>query len=394
MMKRILSAAILFLIAIQVFSKPAKYHKKKSHRIYKSHYHRVPSDSGVPDSVYVNRLSALPFQFDMTYNPMVRKFIEFYTVHYKRKLQQVVGLGEIYFPLMDSIFRSYHVPEELKYVTIIESSLNPLAISPYHTSGLWQFVAGTGKLYGLTINNYVDERLCVIKSTKAAAKYFKKLYDIYNDWTLALAAYNCGSGFVSKAIRITGKRDYQSVSRYLPAHTREYIPQFIGAAYACNYYKEHNIVPIPAPSPLLTDTVMITKQTHLQQVSRSLNISITVLRQLNPQYVRNIIPGTRENPYTLILPEGQKEKFASLSDSINQVSGIDHDKAVALSEKSAVCGRQRIIHRVKAGESIFHIASRYKVSVKSLRAWNHLSGKMVRKGQRIVVYVQGIGDRG
>jgi membrane-bound lytic murein transglycosylase D len=345
----------------------------------------------VPDSVYIKRLSALPFEFKMTYNPVVKRYIELYTVKIKDKLQVIIGLSDFYFPIIDEIFSAYHLPKELRYVSIIESALNPQAVSRTHAVGLWQFMKGTGKENGLTINNYVDARRGIVESTKAAARYLTFLYSIYHDWQLVLAAYNCGPGNVNKAIhRSGGKRDFWEIYKHLPRETRGYVPSFIGAAYALNYYQNHNIYPIPTMLPLASDTLLICKNLHLGQVSEVLGVPIDFLRKLNPQYLKDIIPANSKNINSLRIPCEQKSKFVELRDSIYAYRSSFYQTAVlnyqAYSPSTDIDIHGKVIHRVRSGESISLIAAKYRVSVKRIKEWNNISGDKIRQGQRLIVY--------
>ena len=234
------------------------------------------NDSSVPDfpdSVYIDRLKKIPTVVDLTYNSVVRRYIEVYTKEKRGSVGVMLGLSQYYFPLFDDIFDYYDIPNEMKYMSIIESALNPRAYSRTRAVGLWQFMFGTGRLYGLTVNSLVDDRRDPIKSTYAAARFVKDLYSIYNDWILVIAAYNCGPGNVNKAIRRSGgKRNYWDIYYYLPRETRGHVPAFIAATYVMNYYKEHNLKPVPISFPLASDTIIVRKDLHMAQVSEVLGI--------------------------------------------------------------------------------------------------------------------------
>jgi membrane-bound lytic murein transglycosylase D len=353
----------------------------------------------IPDSIYIKRLAALPFEFKMTYNPIVKRYIELYTVKIKDKLQVIIGLSDFYFPIIDEVFRAYHLPSELKYISIIESALNPIAVSRARAVGLWQFMKGTGKENGLTINNYIDQRRGLTESTEAAARYLKSLYNIYNDWQLVLAAYDCGPGNVNKAIRRSGgKRDFWEIYKYLPRETRGYVPEFIGASYAFNYYKKHNINPVPASFPLQTDTLTICRNLYFAQVSQVLGISNDVLRQINPQYLKDLIPASEKSPYSLRMPSEFKLRFVELQDSIYAIHVAVPKEEVQKKEvqkrgknhqpQTYISGNyERVTHHVRSGESIWIIAGQYKVTVLNIKEWNHLSGSTIQKGQKLIVYV-------
>lgn len=343
----------------------------------------------IPDSVYIKRLAALPFEFSMTYNPMVRQSIERYTIKIRSKLQVMMGHSEFYFPMFDEVLKTYQLPNELKYIAIIESALNPTIISRAHAVGLWQFMRGTGKENGLTINKYIDERKGITESTHAAALYLKKLYGIYNDWQLVLAAYNCGPGNVNKAIRRAGgKYNFWEIYHYLPRETRRYVPEFIGAAYAFCYYKEHNITPVPTILPMQTDTVLIDKQLHLGQVSAVMGIDITDLRKINPQYQKDLIPATKWRHYSLRMPSDQKLKFMAMKDSIYLYRNAYYQKKNQNQtfNKETTGNSGIITHKVRAGESLSVIAARYKVRVSEIKDWNNILGTKIKQGQKLLVY--------
>jgi len=349
----------------------------------------------IPDSIYIKRLSTLPFEFKMTYNPIVKSYIELYTVKIKDKLEIIIGLSDFYFPIFDEVLKAYQLPNELKYIPIIESALNPRAVSRAHAVGLWQFMRTTGKENGLAIGNSIDERRGLIESTRAAAKLLKKLYGMYHDWPLVLAAYNCGSGNVNKAIRRSGgKRDFWEIYKHLPRETRGYVPGYIGAAYAFNYYKEHNINPVPTVLPLQMDTILIHKNLHFMQIAEVLGVDIDVLRKLNAQYLKDIVPATTKKSYVLHIPLDQKMKFVQLKDSIyayhrtqykNEFERQNYQAAIVTSGNG-----QRVVHRVRSGESIWIIAGQYKVTVNSIKEWNNISGSgsKIRPGQKLIVYTR------
>ena len=348
----------------------------------------------IPDSVYQKRLSMLPFEFKMTYNPIVRQYIELYTCRIKDKLQIFIGLSDFYFPIIDEAFKANQLPNELKYISIIESALNPRAVSRCRAVGLWQFMKGTGKENGLMINNYIDQRRSIVESTNAAAKYLKTLHNTYNDWQLVLAAYNCGPGRVNKAIkRAKGKTDFWEIYKYLPRETRGYVPEFIGAAYAFNYFREHNIIPVPTNIPLQTDTINIYKELYFEQVSNVLGVSMDILRQINPQYLKDIIPANDKNQYSLRVPIDLKTKYYELKDSIYSCRTSFSEKNFQKINKSnqqilSSTGAGDIItHKVQSGESIWLIANHYNVKVNNIKEWNNLTGNTIKKGQELIVYL-------
>ena len=276
---------------------------------------------------------------------------------------------------------------------VIESALNPQAHSYMGAAGLWQFMPATGKRYGLEINSLVDERMDPVKSTEAACRFLKAMYDVFQDWNLVIAAYNCGSGNVSKAIhRAGGKRDFWSIYPYLPRETRSYLPIFIAANYAMNYSDEHGICPAPLEKIMLTDTIQTTRRLHLEQVSAKLDIPMDELRRLNPQYVRDILPGGTS--YALCLPSEKAGLFIEQQDSIyahkadqlinNRRAEIDMAKVTDISGAYRVNGVT--YYTIKNGDTLGGIAKKFRCSVKQLKAWNGLKNDNIRAGRKLKIY--------
>lgn len=266
--------------------------------------------------VYRERLQRLPYKMEMPYNPIVQKFIDRYTEELRNKVSYMLGAGNYYIPIFEAALDAYGLPLELKYLPVVESGLDPTAISHAGAAGLWQFMITTARRYDLKINSLVDERMDPYKASWAAAKYLKDLYDIYGDWNLVLAAYNAGPQQVSKAIRRTGgERDYWKIYPYLPNETRGYVPAFIAANYVMNYYCDHNIAPMKSRYPILTDTVLIDRTLHMQQVAELCKVDIEAVRALNPQYKTDIIPGLSALS-SLTLPQEAIGKFLDLRDSV------------------------------------------------------------------------------
>ena len=265
---------------------------------------------------YINRLLRLPTVMEMVHNEVVQKFIDRYSGRLRHSISYMLGASNFYIPIFEEALEAYQLPLELKYLPIIESALNPKAVSRAGASGLWQFMIGTGKQYGLQVNSLVDERRDPIKSSYAAARYLSDLYKIFGDWNLVIAAYNCGPENINKAIRRSnGNKDYWEIYPYLPKETRGYVPAFIAANYIMTYYSLHNICPMSTRLPAKTDTVMVNKNVHLEQVAEVIGINIDLLRSLNPMYRRDIIPGATE-PYALRLPLTEVGKFIDLQDSV------------------------------------------------------------------------------
>ncbi|MDR2791523.1 MAG: LysM peptidoglycan-binding domain-containing protein [Tannerellaceae bacterium] len=349
-----------------------------------------------PDSVYRRRLESLHQVIPMSYNETVRRYIDFYAGKRGELVRYMLGAANYYFPIIEPILERYGLPQELKYLPIVESALNPLAVSRVGAGGFWQFMLSTGKVYGLEINSLVDERCDPVKSTEAACRYFKDMYDMYGDWHLALASFNCGSGNLHKAIRRSGgKKDFWEIYPFLPRETRAYVPLFIAANYIMNYYESHNICPVKAGLPLATDTVMVTKMLHFEQVTDLLKVDIELIRMLNPQYRRDIVPGNI-HPSALRLPAVTAYSFVDIEDSIythrmEELLALCIPLNVLEANKSAV--REKIVHTAKAGENLHLIGNRYGVSARDIRRWNELSSNRVAAGKRLTLYVNNGGVR-
>ena len=265
---------------------------------------------------YIGRLMRLPNVMEMVYNEVVQKFIDRYSGRLRHSISYMLGASNFYIPIFEEALEAYQLPLELKYLPIIESALNPNAVSRAGAGGLWQFMIGTGKQYGLQVNSLVDERRDPVKASYAAARYLSDLYKIFGDWNLVIAAYNCGPENINKAIhRSNGEKDYWQIYPYLPKETRGYVPAFIAANYIMTYYSLHNICPMSTRLPAKTDTVMVNRNVHLQQVAEVVGINIDLLRSLNPMYRRDIIPGATEL-YALRLPLTEVSKFIELQDSV------------------------------------------------------------------------------
>lgn len=356
----------------------------------------LPHWGKLPDSVYQQRLRAIPSVVDLTFNSRVKSFIEMYTQKRRSQVELMLGLADYYFPIFENALAEQGLPLELKYMPVIESGLNPVATSRVGAQGLWQFMYGTAKAYGLQMNSFVDERWDPVKSSQAAVQYLKDLFEIYGDWHLVIAAYNCGPGNVNKAIRRTGgKRNYWDIYYHLPRETRGYVPAFIASIYVMNYHHAHRLTPLPTEFDVVIDTVWVEQNMHLKQISEILEISLLDLRRLNPQYRRNIIPGI-SGPYALSLPSEFALDFGALEDSIAQ-----HNKATYFSQanlnKSPSYSRYipdaptgnyvALTYRVKSGDNLGYIAEWYDVGLSKLRYWNNIYRSMIRVGQKLTVYV-------
>ena len=268
------------------------------------------------DEEYISRLSRLPNIMEMPYNQVVRKFIDRYATRLRRSVGFWLGASNFYMPIFEQALETYNMPLELRYLPVIESGLNPNAVSRVGATGLWQFMLATGKQYGLKVNSLVDERRDPIKASYAAARYLRDLYKIFGDWNLVIAAYNCGPENINRAIhRAGGERDYWKIYPYLPSETRGYVPAFIAANYIMNYYCEHNICPMRTQLPAKSDTVVVTRDVHLQQIAAVCNIPIEELRTLNPQYRRDLVNGSTE-PSTIRLTDASINTFIDNEDSV------------------------------------------------------------------------------
>lgn len=343
-----------------------------------------------PDSIYRQRLERLPSVVQLPYNKVVRDCIDLYLVRKRNLVRYMLGMADFYFPIIERVLDKHNLPLELKYLAVVESALNPVALSRVGACGLWQFMLPTGKIYGLKINSLLDERRDPEKATEAACKYFEDMYAIYGDWNLVLASYNCGPGNVNKAIRRSGgKTDFWEIFPYLPKETRSYVPLFIAANYVMNYYCDHNICPLQTSLPLATDTVMVNNMLHLQQVSDVLNLDIEQLRALNPQYKRDIIPGNT-GASVLKLPAAQTYAFVDKEDTIFTHRAEDLLALCLPTDASAYDKKQtteRVTHTVASGENIYTIANRYGVTPKDIRKWNKLGSNRVARGRKLVLHV-------
>ena len=354
----------------------------------------------LPDSVLIRRLQKAEAAVKLSYNSVVRDYIEMYTTRRPGQVEIMLGLSAYYFPFFEEIFDKYELPHELKYMAIIESALNPRARSRAGAVGLWQFMLGTAKGLNLEVTTFIDERTDVLKATDAAARYLKQLYDVYQDWHLVIAAYNCGPGNVNKAItRAGGKTDYWQIYYALPRETRGYVPAFIAAAYVMNYYREHQLTPRYPAMALNTDTIMVTQLINLRQIAANLNIELEALQDLNPMYRRDVIPGSPEKSYPVRIPVELVSDFILQSDTIYK-----HDRNVHFPGNTVVTpqtsagsseerytpsleGKTKILYTVKKGDNPGFIAGWYDVPVNDLKNWNNIRKNMIKVGQKLAVYV-------
>lgn len=345
----------------------------------------------IPDSVYVERLKNMGSSIPMSYNREVRKFIISYTTRNKGVISRALGRGQVYFPIFEEALLKYNMPLELKMLPVIESALNPKARSKAGASGLWQFMYRTALGYKLQMTSFVDQRFDPVLSTEAACKYLLKLYGMYDDWNLALAAYNCGPGNVNKAIRKADSKDFWKIYPYLPTETRNYLPAFIAVNYAYAYHKEHGIKPDEAPLPLETDTIHISRIMHFEQITSTIGTPIEVLRGLNPQFVQDIVPAVNGRSYDIVLPLAEVSKFLEHEEEImgKDVVYLAEYMSPAKNGEIPVFVIDSKIHTVEYGESLSVIAEKYNVTVKQICKWNNISdpGK-IRIGQKLEIFLK------
>ncbi|MCC8146378.1 MAG: transglycosylase SLT domain-containing protein [Bacteroidales bacterium] len=338
------------------------------------------------DAVYVSRLAKLNNVIELPYNEVVRNCINLYVDRRRSSVEYMLGLENFYFPMIEEALDKNGLPDELKYLAIVESALNPVALSRAGASGLWQFMLPTAKQYGLEINSLVDERRDPLKATYAACEYFKDMYRIYGDWTLVIAAYNCGPGNVNKAIRrANGSTDYWKIYPYLPRETRSYVPLFIAATYVMNYHAHHQLYPVQASLPFATDTVMVNQSVHFDQISEVLEVDKELLKALNPQYKMEIIPGNSK-PRAIKLPAHKAYAFVELEDQI-----VNHRKEDLFANRTYVGDKkstqEKITHKVAKGENLLSIGNKYGVTAANIRKWNGLRSNKVAAGKRLTIYV-------
>lgn len=341
--------------------------------------------SDTPDSVFIKRLKDMNSFITLPYNNIVKNHILYYIQKIPNKIDVIIGLSNYYMPIFEEIFDQYNLPKELKAMAIIESALNPKAVSRVNAKGMWQFMYRTALQYNLEINSYVDERFDPIASGHAAAKYLRDSYTIFGDWSLAIASYNCGAGNVNKAIRRAGgSRDFWKIYPYLPRETRGYVPSFVAALYALNYYKEHRIIPRAVQMPAHVDTFKIHKPLHFGQISEVLGVPKEEIENLNPQYINEIIPAS-EKGYTLRLPYNYTTLFVDNEDSIYSYKDSIFFNPILYNPKVAVAQQSTITHRVRSGETLGKIALKYGVKVSDIQRWNRVKS-LIRVGQRLTIY--------
>ena len=366
----------------------ADWHARK-HLIYDGSCIAEGENPSFSDSVYRERLSNMPTVIPMVYNQPVRTAIDRYAVRHRSLVSYMLGISQYYAPIIEQALDYYHVPNELKYLPVIESAYNPKAVSRVGATGLWQFMYATGRQYGLTQNSLVDDRIDPVKATWAAARYLSDLYRMFGDWTLVIASYNCGPGNVNKAIhRSGGKTDFWDIYGALPRETRGYVPAFIAANYIMTYYHEHGICPMESALPLATDTLMIRQNVYLQQVSDVCGVDMETLHALNPQYKEDLLPGAF-TATSLRLPMDQVPVFLDSEDSVYNYKRDEFfppQKVVEINSQAAKSSGGYTTHKIRSGESLGSIAKKYHVTVAQLKKWNGLKSDQIRAGRTLKIY--------
>jgi len=347
--------------------------------------------------LYKLRLDSISKTISLPYNEYVQHYIDIYS---KRKdmIGQMLGLSSYYFPIFEKALKDYNIPQEIKYLPIIESAMNPHAVSRVGATGLWQFMFGTGKAYGLKMDNFVDERKDPIQASYAAAAYFRDAYEELGDWLLAVAAYNCGKGNVNRAIDKAGSRDFWVIRQFLPMETRNYVPALIAAIYIMNYSGKHQISAQACNLFLKTDTIQVNRYVSLPLLAKALNIDESSICALNPSYKKKIVNGSVDAPKRIIMPKIKNADFAGVYEVLNnteldidmQVIQASTDDVRDLRKKkySTVSGAVAISHKVKPRENLSQVANMYGVEVQDLKVWNHLKGTAIVPGQQLKVYAK------
>jgi membrane-bound lytic murein transglycosylase D len=342
----------------------------------------LTSQSGI----YKRRLDSLKKDIPLDYNEYVQSYIDIY-MHNRDEMGHVLGLAKYYFPIYEKAFHDAGIPDEIKYLSIVESKLDPYAVSRVGATGPWQFMFTTAKLYGLNMDDYVDDRRDPIQASYAAAAYLKDAYQEFGDWLLAIASYNCGKSNVERAIeKAGGASDFWSIRQYLPNETRGYVPAFIAVAYIMNYYNKHNIIPQACTFALKTDTILVNKYLPLSTVSQALKLDLGQLTILNPSYKRQIINGTARVPRRMIIPQIDKTQYAALYETLNNSNfASPTPQPVYATYHESKPEKIPSYHKIKRGETLQDVADSYGIEVQELKAWNHLHSNKATVGQRLKV---------
>jgi membrane-bound lytic murein transglycosylase D len=342
--------------------------------------------SNLPDSELERRLVAMNSFITLPFNQTVKNYMILYSEKMSGSMPYLLGKAKYYFPLFEEVMTRYGLPLELKYMSVIESGLNPVARSRAGAMGIWQFMYGTAIGYGLKINSFVDERLDVEKAADAAARYLRDAYRVFGDWNLAICSYNCGAANVQKAIRRSGSNKFWDIYDYLPRETRSYVPAFVGAMYGFKYHREYGIEPASVGMPAICDTFEIRQNLHFKQISETVGVPMNVLKSLNPQYLHDIIPGS-EGTYILRLPYNWSSAFMSVPrDTLYNHKSDQLLNAQVLKNIKESGLERRVAYRVKSGDILGRIAIRNGVTVSQLKKWNHLRSDTIRPGQILYIY--------
>ncbi|MGY3215034.1 transglycosylase SLT domain-containing protein [Mucilaginibacter sp. HD30] len=359
-----------------------------------------PGKALSPDPTsFAGKLAAIQKEVQLDYNEHVQSYIDIYIRH-KDEMSHVLGLSQYYFPIYEKIFREAGIPEEIKYLSIVESKLDPFAVSRVGATGPWQFMPATAKAYGLGMDSYVDERRDPVKACYAAAAYLRDSYMEFGDWLLAIASYNCGKSNVERAVEKTGALDFWTIRQYLPPETRNYVPAFIAMSYVMNYANDHDIEAHKGSILGTTETVMIDKFITLNNVAKALSMEVKDLATLNPSYKKQVINGTSESPRMLVIPRTFDVDYATLYTALtdpNAVIPVQPKRVVPIFapkpttiSPAAVTMANTNIHVVKSGENLVDVASTYGVDIEDLKKWNHLRGYSLTPGRKLKLAVDAV----
>ncbi|PJJ83888.1 lytic transglycosylase domain-containing protein [Mucilaginibacter auburnensis] len=357
-------------------------------------------------SPFAEKLNAIQKEVPLDYNEYVQSYIDVYTRH-KDEMSHVLGLSQYYFPIYEKIFREAGIPEEIKYLSIVESKLDPFAVSRVGATGPWQFMPATAKTYGLVMDNYVDERRDPIRACYAAAAYLKDAYIEFGDWLLAIASYNCGKSNVERAVEKSGALDFWAIRQYLPSETRNYVPAFIAMSYVMNYAHEHDIVVRQASILGTTDTLMVDKNISLSNIAKALGMELKEIALLNPHYKRQVVNGSTERPKRLIVPKSFDINYTVLYTALNDPNAVIPAQPrrvipvvvpnpttispnlartvnpVVIQTSAPSASVNNNIHVVQRGEDLVFVASTYGLDIEDLKKWNHLRGYSLTPGRKI-----------
>jgi len=398
MMKKAMAIALLSLVCTTAFAsmKLGRYQPDSialnSNQVKTENFRDTVFGSSVDNPlhsyqnlVYKRRLDSLEQSVPLTYNEHVQNYIDIYVYKRKEQIGKVLGLSKYYFPIFEKSLREVGVPDEIKYISIIESALNPHAVSRSGAVGPWQFMYTTAKGYGLLMNSYVDERKDPVQASHAAAVYMKDAYNRIGDWLLAIAAYNCGTGAVTRAIaRSGGVADFWKVRPFLPRETQNYVPAFIATVYAMNYYEKHEIIPQQVAFNIFTEVIDVNRMVSFSSVAQAAEIDVNELRLLNPSYKKQVVNGTPASPKQLVIPAISKQLYAALYDVLNSEV---HEQPQIIAASNRRSGDNAITvpetHRVKEGQTLDMVANQYGLEVQDLKVYNNLKNLEVLPGQMV-----------